>query len=74
MSFFTEMFSESSKVSCMRFCTAIVIVAIMGNYTFLNVMSMIKTGTPASMEMADIFSLLGVLGIKAGQKKLEVKK
>lgn len=70
---FKEMLSESSASSCMRFCVVVVVVTIMFNFTFLNIFSIIADGTPVAMDVQDIISLMGVLGLKLGQKKMEKK-
>ena len=69
-----DMLSESNTSSCMRFCVVIVVVTMMVNYTFLNVYSMIDTGKFVSMSIKDVISLLSVLGLKLGQKKMEATK
>ena len=65
------MLSEGNTSSCMRFCVVVVISTIMANFTFMNIYSIISTGAAVPMEIQDIISMLGVLGLKVGQKKLE---
>ena len=70
---FKEMLSESDASSCMRFCVVTVVLVIMGNYTFLNIAAVFKEGLQVAIQTQDIIALLGVLGLKLGQKKLENK-
>jgi len=70
---FLEMLSTESNVSSMRFFTFIIVGTIMANYTFLNIYSMLNSGVATSMSVTDITSLVGVLGIKLGQKQIEKK-
>ena len=57
----------------MRFCVVTVVLVIMFNYTFLNVVGFITEGVVANMSVQEIVSLLSVLGLKLGQKSVEVK-
>lgn len=70
---FKEMLSQSDASSCMRFCVVVVVLTIMANFTFLNVVGFLREGTVVNMSVQEIASLLGVLGLKLGQKKLENK-
>lgn len=68
---FLEMLSTSNASSCMRFCVVVVVLTIMFNYTFLNIIHAFSDGSIINMSVTDIVSLMGVLGLKLGQKKIE---
>ena len=69
INFFKNMFSESSASSCMRFCVTLVVITYMFNWTWYNVFN----SQLASFEIKDLIGLLGVLGLKLGQKAVERK-
>lgn len=70
---FMEMLSTSDASSCMRFCVVVVVLTIMGNYTLGTIGVMAGWIQDAGINAQEIISLLGVLGLKLGQKKLESK-
>jgi len=65
--FFKNMFSEGSASSCMRFCVTLIVITYMFNWTWFNVFN----SQLASFEIKDLVGLLGVLGMKLGQKAIE---
>jgi hypothetical protein len=67
LKFFKEMFSEGTASSCMRVCVTIIVITYMFNWTWFNVWN----SQLASFEIKDLIGLLGVLGMKLGQKALE---
>lgn len=67
--FFKNMFSEGSASSCMRFCVTLIVITYMFNWTWFNVSHWQLT----SFEIKDLIGLLGVLGMKLGQKAVERK-
>jgi len=67
INFFKDMFSEGSASSCMRFCVIIIVITYMFNWTWFNVWN----SQLASFEIKDLIGLLGVLGMKLGQKAVE---
>jgi len=68
--FILNMFSEGSSTSCLRFVITLIIVTMMFNWTYFN----IANDQLASLDLKDIATILGLLVIKIGQKKIEVGK
>ncbi|GAG00034.1 unnamed protein product [marine sediment metagenome] len=71
ISWFKEMLSSSNATSCMRFCVVVVVLTIMFNYTILNIIGFFCSGTSANLSIQEIIALLGMLGMKLGQKAVE---
>ena len=71
INWFKNMLSTSDVTSCMRFCVVMVVLTIMFNYTFLNVVGFLTKGSTVDMSVQDIIALLGMLVMKLGQKKME---
>ena len=70
---FMEMLSESNASSCMRFCVVAVVLTIMLNWTLGSIGVLAGWVDEAGINIQEIISLLGVLGLKLGQKKMENK-
>ena len=70
---FKDMLSESTASSTMRFCVMAVVMAVLFNYLFTNIWLVVSAGLTTSLDIQDIIALLGVLGMKLGQKKMEKK-
>ena len=68
--FILNMFSENGSTSCLRFITTLIIVVMVFNWTYFN----ITQSQLASLDSKDIATILGLLVIKIGQKKIEVGK
>ena len=66
-----EMLSEASAVSCMRFCVVLIVGTTMLNWTIGTVAVLFELAEEASINISEIVALLGTLGMKMGQKKLE---
>ena len=70
---FKSMLSESTASSTMRFCVMVVIIAVVSNYLFTNVWLVVTKAQTVALDIQDIIALLGVLGMKLGQKQMEKK-
>jgi len=58
---------DNGNLSSMRILSALIIVIILGNYTYFN----IRNGSMGVFDMKDLIAMLGPLGIKMLQKGKE---
>ena len=65
--FFKSMFSETPDVSCLRFISTLVIVTILLNWTYYNIVN----GVLAPLDLNSLITILGLLIVKVAQKKME---
>ncbi|MHA1348080.1 MAG: hypothetical protein ACTSO3_16885 [Candidatus Heimdallarchaeaceae archaeon] len=72
--FIMNMFSEKNNVSMMRFCVSYVVIMIVSLYVTLNIIAAVKGNGGVNISTQDLVLVLGSLGIKMGQKRIEVKK
>lgn len=71
LKWFKTMLSTDNAASCTRFCVVAVLATILINYTFTNIVVVWRGTGIASMDLPEVVSLLGVIALKVGQKKLE---
>lgn len=62
-----SIFSESSNVSCTRFCVVVIVLTFMFNWTY----QCIEQSKFLPLDLNNLIGLLGVLCIKIGQKVVE---